>query len=54
MLVKSTRKFDGLNVNKPGSKEQISFTDLSISGGLVNTYEAVKLAMSMKTEPVKK
>ncbi len=44
----SSRKFDNLQVNKPGSYEDISFRELSISGGLVNAYEAVKLAMTTK------
>ncbi|QJB31024.1 S8 family peptidase [Chitinophaga oryzae] len=42
-------------VNKPGSQdEKIDFTDLSISGGVVNTYEALKLAATIKGENVKK
>jgi len=49
ILKKSTRKFDGLKVNKPGAEngEQIEFSTLSNTGGLVNAYEAVKLAMTM-------
>jgi cell wall-associated protease len=50
IIRQSTRKFDGLKVSKPGSKgaEEIQFRDLSSSGGLVNVYEAVKLAMTYK------
>jgi subtilisin family serine protease len=54
VLEQSTRKFDGLKVTKPGSKEQIEFTELSSSGGLVNAFEAVKLAMTLKSEAAKK
>jgi len=54
VLVKSVRRFDGLKVNKPGSKEMIDFTELSASGGLVNAFEAVKLAMTMKPVVKKK
>jgi subtilisin family serine protease len=50
ILRQSTRKFDGLKVNRPGSKEVVSFNELSSSGGLVNAYEAVKLAMSMQVK----
>ena len=50
ILRQSTRKFDGLKVTRPGSKEEISFTELSTTGGMVNAYEAVKLAMAMKTK----
>ena len=50
ILRQSTRKFDGLKVTKPGSKDAISFTELSTTGGMVNAYEAVKLAMAAKTK----
>ncbi len=48
ILKQSTRKFDGLKVSKPGSKEPVPFEQLSSSGGMVNAYEAVKLAMNIK------
>jgi cell wall-associated protease len=48
ILRQSTRKFDGLKVTKPGSKEAVPFSQLSSSGGMVNAYEAVKLALTMK------
>ena len=48
ILRQSTRKFDGLKVNKPGSEEEVPFSQLSSSGGMVNAFEAVKLAMSIK------
>jgi hypothetical protein len=45
--MESTRKFNGLMVNKPGTvDEKINFAKLSVSGGIVNAYEAVKLAES--------
>jgi len=47
ILKQSTRKFDHLKVMKPGKKEEVPFSDLSNTGGLVNSYEAVKLAMRM-------
>jgi len=48
ILRQSTRKFDGLKVTKPGSKDEVEFVQLSSSGGMVNAYEAVKLAMTYK------
>ena len=49
ILMSSVRTFDGLMVNKPGAKgEKIDFSELSASGGIVNAYEAVKLADSRK------
>ncbi len=54
ILRQSSRKFDNLRVNKPGSTEDINFSELSISGGLVNAYEAVKLALTMKGSLIEK
>jgi cell wall-associated protease len=54
VLLQSTRRFDGLKVTKPGSKDQVDFSELSSSGGLVNAYEAVKLAMTLKATSSKK
>ena len=49
ILMKSVRTFDGLMVTKPGTKdEMVNFTELSSSGGIVNAYEAVKLADAQK------
>jgi cell wall-associated protease len=53
ILEKSTRKFDNLKVQKPGTKELIPFSELSSSGGLVNAYEAVKMAKVKTTPSVK-
>jgi subtilisin family serine protease len=48
ILNESSRKFDNLMVKKPGGTELVSFTTLSISGGLINAYEAVRMAMGVK------
>jgi len=48
VLRKSVRTFDGLQVQKPGGKGKVAFSELSSTGGLVNAYEAVKLAQAMK------
>jgi cell wall-associated protease len=53
ILRQSSRKFDNLKVAKPGSNQEVLFKDLSITGGLVNAYEAVKLAMTM-SKPLEK
>jgi len=47
----STRKFDRLKVNKPGGGEAF-FSDLSNTGGVVNAYEAIRLAESRKSRPI--
>lgn len=50
ILRESTRKFDGLKVRKPDTLEEVRFDQLSIAGGIVNAYEAVKLAMRISQE----
>jgi cell wall-associated protease len=54
ILRQSTRKFDSLKVTKPGSTDQVEFSQLSNSGGIVNAYEAVKLASTWKTKKMVK
>ena len=45
IIIQSSMKPEKLKVLKPGSKEEVvPFTDLSRTGGIVNAYEAVKLA----------
>lgn len=48
IITKSALKYAETEVNKPGDyskkKKTISFGDLSITGGIVSAYEAVKLA----------
>ena len=46
ILLRSTFKPD-IMVNRPGSKVQTSFSSLSVSGGIVNAYNAVKMAIDM-------
>jgi len=45
----STRKFDRLKVNKPGGGE-VEFSELSNTGGLVNAYAAVSLAIARQNQ----
>ncbi|MCI0751266.1 MAG: S8 family serine peptidase, partial [Flammeovirgaceae bacterium] len=55
ILRQSTRKFDGLKVLKPGTQDQeVDFSELSNTGGMVNAFEAVKLAMTMSKGVEKK
>lgn len=37
-------------VKKPGTDEMVNMSDLCTSGGIVNGYEAIKLASTLKTE----
>jgi subtilisin family serine protease len=54
ILRKSTRQFDGLEVQKPGGKGKALFSDLSSTGGLVNAYEAVKMAQAYRSQKLVK
>jgi subtilisin family serine protease len=47
ILRDSSRKFDNLKVKKPGSDEAVNLNQISITGGIVNAYEAVKMAMEL-------
>lgn len=48
IILESTVKVPDLRVKKPGSEEVVKFEDLSATGGIVNAYNAVKMAMEMK------
>ncbi len=36
-----------MNITKPGTNEKVPFSSLSKSGGIVNAYDAVRLADEM-------
>jgi cell wall-associated protease len=54
IIRRSTRKFDGLEVQKPGGKGKVELSDLSNTGGLVNAYEAVKMATELQNSKIVK
>jgi hypothetical protein len=41
-------------VYKPGTRQLVDFATLSKTGGIVNLYEAVKLAMAQSSPTAKK
>ena len=49
VIEKSAQK-PGVKVNKPGTDETVDLSELSKTGGIVNAYEAVKLAATLKGE----
>lgn len=53
ILRQSTRRFDGLKVIKPGTKDEVPFDELSSTGGIVNAFEAVRIASEFKKTKVK-
>lgn len=53
VIEKSSQK-PAAEAKDPGTHEVVDFADLSVSGGVINAYEAIKLAATMKPEkPVK-
>lgn len=47
IIMNSSTKFD-MEVKRPGDKELVPFSTLSASGGMINAYDAVKMAMQTK------
>lgn len=47
VMMRSVRKLNRLKVYQPGGDKLVKFSKLSVSGGIVNAYEAAKMAMSM-------
>lgn len=48
IMMRSVRRMKRVKVMEPGNPDKlVNFSRLSVSGGLVNAYEAAKLAMSM-------
>lgn len=50
MVIEKSAKNPGIKVNNPGTDEPVDLSDLSKSGGIVNAYEAIKLASTLKGE----
>ena len=48
IIEKSSSRFRDLKVKKPGTEEDVSLSDISKTGGIVNAFEAVKMAAAMK------
>lgn len=50
VIEKSATPLPGLKVTEPGTTEEVEFSSLSKTGGIVNAYEALKLAATIKGE----
>lgn len=50
IIMQSAKPLTGVMVKKPGTEEQVDFTTLCKSGGIVNAYEAVQIAAKTKGE----
>ena len=52
ILINSTRKFDHLKVKEPGGQKEVEFSTLSLSGGLINAFEAVKMVQEQRSKKI--
>ena len=50
VIEKSSTQLEGIKVQKPGTDEEVNMSELSRAAGIVNAYEAVKLADSISGE----
>ncbi|HYM92757.1 MAG TPA: peptidase S8, partial [Chitinophagaceae bacterium] len=50
MVIEKSAEQPGGKVKNPQTGEQVSLSDLCKSGGIVNVYDAVKLASTLKGE----
>ena len=48
IILNSTVKYQKHKVSIPGTDEEIKFGELSQTGGVVNAYEAVKMAQKSR------
>lgn len=53
IIIQSALK-PGIKVFKPGTSDKVNLSDISVSGGFTNAYEAIKLADSIKPSKPKK
>lgn len=49
-VIEKSSKSPGINVKNPGTGEDALLSELSKSGGIINAYEAIKLASTLKGE----
>jgi subtilisin family serine protease len=50
MVIEKSSKNPGIKVKDPGTGEEVNLDELSKSGGVINAYEAIKLASTLKPE----
>lgn len=50
MVIEKSSKNPGVKVKQPGTNEEVDLADISKSGGIINAYEAIKLASTLKGE----
>lgn len=50
MVIEKSSQNPDIKVKEPGTGEEVSLSDISRTGGVINAYEAIKLASTLKPE----
>jgi subtilisin family serine protease len=50
MVIQKSSQKPAMKVKEPGTEEEVNLSDISKYGGIVNAYEAIKLASTLKGE----
>jgi subtilisin family serine protease len=50
MVIEKSSQNPGVRVKQPGSNGEVDLSDISKTGGIINAYEAIKLASTLKGE----
>jgi len=50
LVIEKSSQNPGIKVKDPGTGEEVNLGDLSRSGGIINAYEAIRLASTLKPE----
>jgi subtilisin family serine protease len=50
MVIEKSAQSPGTTVKNPGNDEMVDLSELSRAGGIVNAFEAIKLASTLKGE----
>lgn len=50
MVIEKSSRNPGVKVKTPGAGDEVDLADISKSGGIINAYEAIKLASTLKGE----
>ena len=50
MVIEKSSQNPADNVKVPGTSDLVSLADISKTGGVINAYEAIKLASTLKGE----
>ncbi|MDP4262079.1 MAG: S8 family peptidase [Bacteroidota bacterium] len=52
MVIEKTAQKPSVKVKEPGTGNEVELSDISKSGGIINAYEAIKLASTLKGERI--